>query len=191
MSGPDNESVAGLAERATGELAAVVGQVPDDALAEACAAIIGARRIAVYGVGREGLMMRALTMRLYHLGLDAHVVGDMTTPAVGSGDLLVVSAGPGHFATVEALMEVAREAGAPVLVFTARSNAPLVAAADHVVRLPARTMAGAESDGDAVLPMGSAYEGAQYLFFELLVRAIGQRLGCDEQAMRERHTNLE
>jgi 6-phospho-3-hexuloisomerase len=191
MSSPGNQSLAELAERASGEMAAIVGQVPGEALDEACDAVTGAGRIAVYGVGREGLMMRALTMRLYHLGLNAHVVGDMTTPPVGAGDLLIVSAGPGEFATVRALMGVAREAGARVLLFTAEPDAPLGPLADHVVRLPARTMAVAGAAGDAVLPMGSAYEGAQYLFFELMVRALGQRLGVDEPAMRARHTNLE
>ena len=41
----------------------------------------------LYGQGRTGLVMQALAMRLYHLGLDAHVAGAMTTPPVGAGDL--------------------------------------------------------------------------------------------------------
>src|ERR1700757_1061218 len=77
-----------------------------------CDEILDAKRIATYGVGREGLMMRALCMRLMHLGLDAHVVGDMTTPPLGKGDLLLVSAGPGSFSTVAALVGVAHRAGA-------------------------------------------------------------------------------
>jgi len=75
-----------------------------------CDELLKARRIGCYGVGREGLMMKALCMRLMHLGLDAHVVGDMTAPPVGKGDLLLVSAGPGTFSTVLALLGVARAA---------------------------------------------------------------------------------
>ena len=86
-----------------------------------CDELQAARRIACYGVGREGLMMRALCMRLMHLGLDAHVVGDMTTPPVGMGDLLVVSAGPGAFSTVLALLGVAHSAGARTVVITAET----------------------------------------------------------------------
>jgi len=59
--------------------------------------LAGARRIALYGVGREGLQIRGLAMRLFHLGLAASVVGDMATPYLGEGDVLVVSAGPGDF----------------------------------------------------------------------------------------------
>lgn len=187
----DAESVSGLAGRACRELAGVLEQVPDESLTAVCRALATAQRVALHGVGREGLMMRALAMRLYHLGLDAHPVGDMTTPPLGDGDLLVVSAGPGHFATVEALMGVARESGASVLLFTSVAQAPLAAQADDVVVLPARTMAVDGGGDDAVLPMGSAYEGAQYLFFEIVVRALRQRLRVEESAMRGRHTNLE
>ncbi|MFN8450573.1 MAG: hypothetical protein U0521_18795 [Anaerolineae bacterium] len=42
------------------------------------------------------MMIKALAMRLMHLGFDTHVVGDVTTPPLGAGDLLIVSAGPGN-----------------------------------------------------------------------------------------------
>src|SRR5258705_12086971 len=98
-----------------------------------CDELLKARRIACYGVGREGLMMRALCMRLMHLGLDAHMVGDMTTPPVGAGDLLVVSAGPGSFSTVKALLGVARAAGARVTAVTAHPSGEAPIAADTVI----------------------------------------------------------
>ena len=78
-------------------------------------ALSAAGRIMCYGVGREGIMMRALAMRLFHLGCDAHVVGDMTTPPVRRGDVLFVSAGPGYFSTVAALADIARSSGGKAL----------------------------------------------------------------------------
>lgn len=63
--------------------------------------------------------MRGLAMRLFHLGRSASVVGDMTTPAIGPGDLLLVSAGPGMLSTALALTEVAKTAGAKVMTVTA------------------------------------------------------------------------
>ena len=66
-------------------------------------AVAGAGKIALYGVGREGLVMRAFAMRLFHLGYNVSVVGDMTAPHLGAGDLLIVSAGPGYFSTVDGL----------------------------------------------------------------------------------------
>ena len=151
-----------------------------------------ARRIVAYGVGREGLMMRALAMRLYHLGLDAHVVGDMSAPPVGAGDLLVVSSGPGGLSTVEALIGVARAAGARTACITAQPQGNAPRACDTVLVIPAQTMANDQGPAAAsVLPMGSLFEGAQYLTFELLVLALRDRIGADPAAMRARHTNLE
>ena len=165
----------------------VLAQIPDIAVR-----IGQARRLCLYGVGREGLMMKALAMRLYHLGLDAHVVGDMTTPALAKGDALLVSAGPGHFSTVAALAGVAKDAGAEVICFTAEPSGKVPQAADHVVHLPAQTMAADQGDqATSILPMGSLYEALMFLFFELLILDLRDRLGISPDAMRANHTNLE
>jgi 6-phospho-3-hexuloisomerase len=160
-----------------------------------CDELERAHRVACYGVGREGLMMRALTMRLYHLGLDAHVVGAMTTPPITRGDLLVVSAGPGQFSTVGALMDVARRAGARTLVVTARPDGDAARHADIIIHLPAQTMAddqdSSPDSSPSVLPMGSLYEAAQLLFFDVVSIRLRERLCMEPAIMRSRHTNLE
>ncbi|WP_300064129.1 SIS domain-containing protein [uncultured Roseobacter sp.] len=163
----------------------VLAQIP--ALIEALA---GAGRIVCHGVGREGLMMKALAMRLYHLGCDAHVVGDMTTPAVGSGDVLLLSAGPGHFSTIAALAGVARSAGARVICFTAEADGAVPKLADLAVHLPAQTMA-SDAQATSILPMGSLYEALMFLFFEVLVLDLRDHLGVAPEVMRAKHTNLE
>ncbi|MEL6641538.1 MAG: SIS domain-containing protein [Pseudomonadota bacterium] len=154
--------------------------------------LAAANRICCYGVGREGLMMKALTMRLYHLGSDAHFVGDMTSPPILSGDVLFVSAGPGFFSTVAALCDVARDAGAQVICITAEPDGLVPQAANHVVRLPAQTMAADQGTlATSILPMGSLYEALMMLFFELLVLDLCDVLQVTPEAMRAHHTNLE
>ena len=83
--------------RASGELAAALTGVAPDEIDRMADEILAARRIVCAGMGREGLMMRALCMRLMNLGFDAHMAFDMTTPPVGVGDLLIVSNGPGRY----------------------------------------------------------------------------------------------
>jgi 6-phospho-3-hexuloisomerase len=162
------------------------------ALAALGAEIAGAGRVVLYGVGREGLMMRALAMRLYHLGLDAHVAGDMTTPPVGAGDLLLVSAGPGDLSTVAALVGVAQGAGARTACVTARPQGSVPMACDRVLVIPAQTMANDQGGAAAsVLPMGSVFEGAQFLVFEMLILSLRDYLGVTAEGMRARHANLE
>src|SRR5438874_3421090 len=107
-----SETLGEMAHRALGELQRVADAMPADAADPLIEAILAAKSIAIHGLGREGLQMRGLAMRLFHLGLDAHVVGDMTTPPLGEGDLLILSAGPGDLATIAALKEIATSAGA-------------------------------------------------------------------------------
>lgn len=173
------------------ELGDCLGAIDPDQFDASVTRISQARRLALYGVGREGLQIKGLAMRLFHLGLKAAVVGDMTTPPVGAGDLLIVSAGPGYFSTVAALIDVARDSGAGVLLVTAEPSGPLAERSDVVLTIPAQTMASDQGTRQSVLPMGSLYEGAQYVAFELLVLAVRDRIGVTPEAMRANHTNLE
>lgn len=149
-----------------------------------------ASRIVCHGVGREGVMMKALAMRLYHLGCDAHVLGDMTAPPVGAGDVLFVSAGPGAFSTIAALVDIAQAAGATVICITAEPEGLVPRQADLSICLPAQTMA-SDAQARSVLPMGSLFEVLMFLFFEFVVLDLRDHLQVTPQAMRANHTNLE
>ncbi|MEM7738837.1 MAG: 6-phospho-3-hexuloisomerase [Deinococcota bacterium] len=180
-----------MASKALSELGAVFDALSSSAVTTLISEIRQAKRLCLYGVGREGLMMRAFAMRLFHLGLDAHVVGDMTTPPVGSGDALIVSSGPGQFSTVLGLMGVAKDAGARTVAITAQPHGEAAKHADAVVHLPAQTMADDTTGNAGILPMGTVYEAAQLLFFELIIIQLREVLGQTADDMRHRHTNLE
>ena len=180
-----------LAAQATAELragCAAVSEVELDALAQA---ITQARCIVAYGCGREGLMMQALAMRLYHLGCDIHMQGDMSCPPVGPGDLLLVSCGPGSLSTVAALIGQAKKAGATIACITAEPNGPDPQRADLLLVIPVQTMARDQAAPTSVLPMGSVFEGAIFLIFELLVLSLRSKMHESPETMRRRHTNLE
>ena len=178
-------------DRALEELKTCLHGIDEGRLGELVELIARSRRIVLYGCGREGLMMRALCMRLYHLGLDAHMAFDMTTPPVGQGDLLLVSAGPGNLSTVEALLDVARKAGAGTACFTAEPGSQVTISSDFTLVIPAQTMARDQSAPTSFLPMGSLYEGAQFLLYEILIMMLKEHLGETAESMRARHTNLE
>lgn len=177
--------------RALEELGTCLRGINEIELAALVELIFRSKRIVLYGCGREGLMMRALCMRLYHLGLDVHMVADMTTPPVGPGDLLLVSAGPGYLSTVEAVLDVAAKAGASTACFTAEPGSPVTKSSGFALVIPAQTMARDQSAPTSFLPMGSLYEGAQFLLYEILVMMLKERLGESAENMRARHTNLE
>jgi 6-phospho-3-hexuloisomerase len=152
---------------------------------------VAARRIVVFGLGREGLQMRGFAMRLFHMGRDVAVWGDMTTPAVGPGDLFIVSAGPGDLATARTLAGIALKAGARTALVTAQPAGGLAKEVDIVTVIPAQTMADDRGGKLSVLPMGSLFETAQMIFFELVILQLRPRFAETAETMRARHTNLE
>ena len=173
------------------EMRAVFDRADEGLLALFSSEIEAAKSIVVHSAGRTGLVMRGLVMRLCHLGLDAHVVGDMTTPPVNIGDLLVVNASTGDLPSGIAHLQVARRAGVRALVITASASGPALDLADRVVTLPAQTMLDDMNPQTAsILPMGSQYELALFLLCEMAVLDLSQRRGISFLEMRSRHANL-
>jgi 6-phospho-3-hexuloisomerase len=173
---------------ATDYFIAVVSECAEDGR---IGAIVAARRIVVFGLGREGLQMRGFAMRLFHMGRDIAVWGDMTTPALGAGDLFIASAGPGDLPTAQTLVEVARKGGARTALVTAQAGGGLAKLVDVVTVIPAQTMANDQSATLSVLPMGSLFETAQMIAFELVILKLRPRFSETSETMRARHTNLE
>jgi 6-phospho-3-hexuloisomerase len=186
------ETADNLFDIALGELGDVLALVDESRLDEACAMLAGAGQIVAYGCGREALQVKGFAMRLYHLGLPISVVGDMTTPVLGKGDVFLVSSGPGETATVLTLMRVARNAGATILLLTAQRDGSAAGLADFTLLIPAQTMADDQRLAKtSVLPMGSVFEGALFVLFEVMVLKLKTKLAVSAEAMRARHTNME
>jgi 6-phospho-3-hexuloisomerase len=184
-------SINTMAQLSLAELERTFHHIAEKTLETLIKEILKAKRICLYGCGREGLMIKAFAMRLFHLGLDVHMVGDMTTPPVAKGDLLIVSSGPGELSTVAALLEVAKTARAKTLVITAQPKSRDAKKADVVIHLSAQTMASDQGKTTSFLPMGTLFEFTQLLFFEFAVMVLRERLKQKPADMRKRHTNLE
>lgn len=174
------------------ELASVFDRMPDGLVNDLAKEIAAARRILVHSAGRTGLVMRGLAMRLHHLGLEGHVVGDMTAPPIGAGDLLVVNASTGDLPSGVALLGAAARLRARTLVITAAHAGDALALADRVFRLPAQTMLD-DRDGQpaSILPMGSQYELCLFVLTELVILELSRHLGITFMEMRARHANIQ
>jgi 6-phospho-3-hexuloisomerase len=174
------------------ELGGVLARVDESCIDAACKMLAAANQIVVYGCGRETLQVKGFAMRLYHLGLAVSVAGDMTTPPLWAGDVFLVSSGPSETSTVLTLMRVARAAGATVLLLTAQSGSSAASLSDVTLLVPAQTMADDQGpEKTSVLPMGSVFEGALFLLFEVMVLKLKTLTGQSPEAMRARHTNME
>jgi 6-phospho-3-hexuloisomerase len=180
-----------LYEQALDELKGVFARIDDAEVDAAVDEITKARRIAFYACGRERLQIMGFCMRLYHMGFDVAMVGDMTTPPLGEFDLLFTVCGPGFVSTTSALMGEARRAGARSVVITSQPEGSTSRLADFVLLLPAQTMANDQGVARSVLPMGSAMEGALFILFEVMVLKLMTKKRISYEEMRSRHTNLE
>lgn len=149
-----------------------------------------ADRIFVTGAGRSGLVLKMAAMRLMHLGLTVHVVGEITAPAIRSGDLLLAASGSGTTAGVVKAAETAAAQGARIAAYTTNAGSPLAEAASAVVLIPAAQKTDHGSD------LSQQYSGS--LFEQVLfatTEAVFQSLWDDDAATPEelwqRHANLE
>ncbi len=166
------------------EMRGVFANMAPDATKQLAQEITNARRILVYGVGRTGLALQGFAMRLMHLGLDGHFVGQLSAPPVGQGDLLVCSLALGKLPTGDAIVASAKAAGARIAVITAR---PQIVLADLVIGLPAQTMADPMT---SMLPLGSPFELALTLYCDLTVIELMRKLNLGNADLAARHANL-
>ncbi|WP_105035576.1 6-phospho-3-hexuloisomerase [Cryobacterium aureum] len=159
-------------------------------LDEAVAVLAAAPRVFVLGAGRSGLALKMTAMRLMHLGLDVHVVGEVTSPAIASGDLLLVASGSGTTGAIVRAAETAHGVGAIILALTTAPESPLGRLATVTVVIPAATKqdhAGAVSAQYS----GGLFEQAVLLVGDALFHTLWQRSGATAEQLWPRHANLE
>ena len=182
-----------IIEQVLAEVAACVRQVSAESLSQAGALVESAPLIFVAGAGRSGLCMRALGMRLMHLGKTVYVVGETTTPSIAVGNLLILGSGSGRTASLLSMAGQARRQGANILLFTTEAESPLAGLADHRVLIPApsyMTVDGIRSRL-TVQPLGSLFEQCMLILCDSLILGLMQRTGISSEQMAERHANLE
>jgi 6-phospho-3-hexuloisomerase len=172
------------------EVVAILAGVSDESAQQMVSAIVAAPRVYVVGLGRSGLILRMFAMRLMQIGLSAHVVGDATTPAIGSGDLLIALSGSGRTETVLVLAGKAKGYGARVLAMTSSQATPLAELADVAVIVPAGSVK-SDVTTPTLLPLANALEQAMAIYLDCIGAMLAEQCGHDNAAMMRRHANLE
>ena len=173
-----------------GEIADTAAKIDDQEMAGLAGHLSQAGRVFVAGAGRSGLVLRMAAMRLMHLGMDVHVAGDTTTPAISSGDLLLVASGSGTTSGVVKSAETAAKAGARIAAFTTNPDSPLARLADALVIIPA---AQKTDHGSTVTRQysGSLFEQVLFLATEALFQSLWENTEEPAEKLWLRHANLE
>jgi 6-phospho-3-hexuloisomerase len=166
----------------------VLEAVPEAEIQKLIAEIERAKKIQLFAMGRMQASMRGFAMRLKHMGFDAWVVFDTTTPAIGTGDLLIVNCAVTMIDLT--IIRLAKQAGARVAVLTAHPEFENAKLADLVVTVPGQIF-GTGVEVTSVQPMASLLEQALFIFEDIVVMLLMEKRGVGTKDMQDRHTNLE
>ncbi|SHE22686.1 6-phospho-3-hexuloisomerase [methanotrophic endosymbiont of Bathymodiolus puteoserpentis (Logatchev)] len=163
-------------------------EATDDSYDEKLTAMLDkANRIFLAGAGRSKLVGNFFAMRLVHSGYDVSVVGEIVTPSIKQGDLLIIISGSGETEQLVAFTKKAKDVGADIMLISARSNSTIGDLADAVFQIGTPEM----YDKVKGMPMGTVFELSTLLFLESTISHIIHEKGIPEEIMRERHANME
>lgn len=166
-----------------GEMTEALNGVEQEAYSRVTALLRDApNNVLVSGQGRSGMVAQMAAMRLMHLGLAAHAVGEPTAPPVREGDILIIISGSGETPTSNAFATQAQNEGASIVAITKASTSTLARAADFTL---------------AVAPIsslqfaGSMFEQAALVLLDGLVLDLSAGDPDTYIEMAQRHTNLQ
>ncbi|MDI9394155.1 MAG: 6-phospho-3-hexuloisomerase [Euryarchaeota archaeon] len=163
--------------------------------------ILDGEMVFVMGAGRSGLVAKAFAMRLMHLGFTVYVVGETTTPAVKSRDVVIAISGSGETGSIANLGRIVKDIGSTLITVTSKKESTLGKISDIVMVLPGK----AKNDHDAggsleknirgdyknLPPLGTAFEIISLVFLDSLIAQLITLIGATESDLKARHTNIE
>jgi len=180
----------------------IANSISDDDVGKFLDEILNAKRIYVMGAGRSGLVAKAFAMRLMHLGFQAFVVGETITPALNTGDVMVIFSGSGRTKTVADIAETGKEIGAHICLITANADSRIGKIADCIViieqhrddveddavEFEIRQMMG---EHKSFAPLGTLFETVSMIFADAVISRLMEITKTDETTLKNRHVNLE
>ena len=169
------------------KITSILEATDDSYDAKLTAMLDNAKRIFISGAGRSKLVGNFFAMRLVHSGYDVSVVGEIVTPSIKAGDLLIIISGSGETEQLIAFTNSAKKIGADIMLISSKASSTIGDLADGVFQI------GSEAQYGKVpgMPMGTVFELSTLVFLEATVALIIQDKGIAEEKMRERHANLE
>ncbi|WEV39996.1 6-phospho-3-hexuloisomerase [Lactobacillus sp. ESL0681] len=171
------------------------GKQIDTAQIEATAKLIyQAQRIFIAGAGRSGFAARGFANRLMQLGLIVYFVGETTTPAIQSGDLLLIGSGSGSTSSLVIDAKKAKQIGTQVALLTIYPDSEIGQLANCMIEIPGGTPKNESADTDTAnseQPMGTLFEQLSWLTYDALVMELMDLTGETDETMFARHANLE
>ena len=152
-------------------------------------AIVNAKCIQVFGMGRMKCAVRAFTMRLMHMGFNAHVVYDTTCPNIGPGDLLIVNCACTSIGYM--VIQFAKKLEAKVVAITAHPESKAGQLCDFTVRLRGQVHPGRKGEIPSIQPMAALFEQTIFVLEDIIIQLLMEKVNITPEQMAKRHINLD
>lgn len=146
-----------------------------------------AKRIFITGAGRSKLVGNFLGMRLMHSGYETYVQGEVATPSIRKGDLLIVISGSGETSQLVSFANKAKSEGANVVLICSKATSTIGDIADQTIQI-GNDDSFAKTKG---LPMGTMFELSTLMFLEATISYLIHEKDIAEEDMKYRHANME
>jgi 6-phospho-3-hexuloisomerase len=162
--------------------------------------ICGAKRIFVAAAGRSLLAMKFFAMRLMQLGFTSYIVGEVCTPSIQKGDVLIIGSGSGETQSIHGIAQKAKCIGARIAVLTKNDQSSIAALANSVVKLntpdsiregSATSEGQIDSDYRSIRPSGNPFEQSIVIFTDALICSLMYKMGRGTDYIAANHANLE
>ena len=168
------------------ELQEIVETVEETELEQMQELILNSNRIFVGAAGRSLLAMKFLAMRLMQIGLKVYLVGEVCTPSIREGDLLLVGSGSGETAGMIAITKnrnstIASIAKVAVQLNTAKPIQEGAAGPDGWI----------EGNYFSIRPSGNPFEQSIVIVGDAMVCELMQKTNCGTAKIAYNHANLE
>lgn len=147
------------------------------------------RRFFFTGEGRSGFIMKAVAMRMMHAEKEVYVVGETITPAIRTGDALIVLSGSGTTSSSVHSATQATNSGATVFLVTADEDALGTAPFQQGLVLPAATKSKKHVHRKTIQPLGNQFDQAAHLLLDAAI--IDAIEGTSYDSLKDNHANLE
>jgi 6-phospho-3-hexuloisomerase len=157
-------------------------------------------RIFIMGAGRSGLVAKSFAMRLMHIGYQVYVVGEIVTPAVTAGDVVVAISGSGNTRTISEFGEICKKLDVKLITVTSNKDSVLGSISDLVVIVDSKSRLDHSKEymerqlsgnHKSLTPMGTLFELTAAVFLDSFIAKLMVVKGVDEAALKKRHTVLE
>ena len=171
------------------EIESVFKQSDNELLDVFISEITKANKIVCVGAGRVGLAMRGFSMRLTHLGYQAHYWGETNVPKLDSRDLLIIGSGSGETRTILKIAEIAKKEEIPILLVTSKTHSSIMSLAN--VGLTIGNGSGVAETVNSIQPMTTLFEQCISLYLDSIVIKLMKSTLQNSKDLENRHNVLE